>query len=174
LRLAEPQIDIELVASDRTENLLQREADIAVRMYRPTQVDVVTRKLGDLQLGMFAAQSYLDRRGEPGSLDELKQHEVIGYDKNDQMIRGFKEAGYEVTSGFFSFRCDNQVVCWQMVLAGYGIGINQIYIGQAEPGLKQIMAHADLPALPIWLTAHAELKSSRRVRRVYDFLAEHL
>ena len=62
LRRAEPEIEIELVASDRSENLLRREADIAVRMYRPTQTEVFTRKVGDLRLGMFAADSYIARR----------------------------------------------------------------------------------------------------------------
>jgi len=174
LRQAEPEIEIELVASDRTENLLQREADIAVRMYRPTQVDVMTRKVGDLRLGMFAARSYVARRGAPQSFEGFRHHEIVGYDRSDQIIRGFRDAGLDVGRHFFSFRCDNQVVCWRMVVAGYGIGFNQICIGEAEPGVMRIPLGAELPRLPIWLTAHSELKTSHRVRRVFDFLADAL
>lgn len=174
LHQAEPEIEIELVASDRAENLLQREADIAVRMYRPTQTDVFTRKVGDLRIGMFAAHSYVERRGVPQSLEDFRSHDVVGYDRSDQTIQGFRAAGLEVDRRFFSFRCDNQVVCWRMVVAGYGIGFNQIQIGEAEPRVTRLHMDAVLPSLPIWLTAHSELKTSLRVRRVFDFLAEHL
>ena len=174
LHQAEPEIEIELVASDRTENLLQREADIAIRMYRPTQADVVTRKVADLRLGMFAAESYVARRGAPRSFAEFADHDIIGYDRSDQIIRGFREAGLAVGRDFFSFRSDNQVVCWRMVVAGYGIGFNQTSIGETEPRVLRLPVDADLPTLPVWLTAHAELKTSHRVRRVFDFLAEEL
>jgi DNA-binding transcriptional LysR family regulator len=83
VRAAEPEIAIELVASDTTENLLYREADIAVRMYRPRQLDIVTRHIGDLPLGIFGARHYLDRAGRPGSPDDLLSHQFVGYDRNE-------------------------------------------------------------------------------------------
>ncbi len=174
LRQAEPDIDVELVASDRTENLLEREADIAVRMYRPTQADVFARKVGEARIGMFAAHTYLARKGTPEKIEDFKNHDVIGYDRSDQHIQGFRANGLDVARTFFPFRCDNQVVCWQMVVAGYGIGFNQVQIGEAEPRVKRLEVGAVIPHLPIWLVAHSELKTSRRVRRVFDFLAEHL
>jgi len=174
LRQAEPEIDVELVASDRSENLLQREADIAVRMYRPGQGDVITRQVAELSVGMFAAHDYVARRGVPRSLDEFRQHDIIGYDRSDLVIRGFRDAGLEVGRDFFSFRSDDQVVCWRMVVAGYGIGFNQVQIGEAEPRVTRLYADATLPTLPVWLTAHAELRTSARVRRVFNFLADGL
>ncbi len=174
LHAAEPEIQIELVASDRTENLIQREADIAVRMYRPTQSDVIARKVGEMQLGLFAADTYLAARGEPTSIDAFLTHDYIGFDRDEQIIQAFKASGLEVGRDFFPFRCDDQVVCWRMVVAGFGIGTNQIAIGEAEPRVRRILHDAVLPSLPVWLTAHAELKTSRRVRRVYDFLANAL
>tara|TARA_R110001606_G_scaffold172725_4_gene318924 strand:+ start:105 stop:986 length:882 start_codon:yes stop_codon:yes gene_type:complete len=174
LHRAEPEIEIELVSSDRSENLLQREADIAIRMYRPTQADVFTKKVGDLQLAMFAAHDYIARRGAPTTLEEFRGHDVIGYDRSELMLRGFAEVGLQVDRHFFGFRCDSQVVGWQMVIAGFGIGFNQLEIGLAEPAVRRIETDTPMPALPIWLTAHSELKTSRRVRRVFDFLAEAL
>lgn len=174
LRRAEPEIDIELVASDRTENLLQREADIAVRMYRPTQADVVTRQVAELEVAMFAAHDYIARRGAPLAPDAFAGHDFVGYDRNDLVIRGFRAAGLEVGREFFAFRSDNQVAAWQMVVAGFGIGFNQRHIGEAEPRVARLMLDTVLPTLPVWLTAHQELKTSARVRRVYNFLAEAL
>ena len=174
LHQAEPEIVIELVASDRTENLLQREADIAIRMYRPTQTDVFTKKVGDMRLGLFAAPSYIERRGAPRSYIGILDHDFVGYDRNDVMIRGFRAAGVDVDRDFFTFRCDNQVVVWQMVIAGYGLGFNQLKIGHAEPRVVQVELDGVLPELPVWLTSHSELKTSHRVRRVFDFLADQL
>ena len=174
LRTAEPDIDIELVASDCAENLLQREADIAVRMYRPTQSDVITRKVADMQVGMFAAHSYVERHGLPRSFEDFRAHDIVGYDRSDQIIQGFRAAGMEVDRNFFSIRCDNQVVCWHLVVAGCGIGFNQLQVGEREPRVMKIAVDADLPSLPVWLTAHSELRTSQRVRRVFDFLAERL
>jgi len=174
LRRAEPEIDIELVASDQTDNLLLREADIAVRMYRPTQADVITRKVGMVEIGAFATREYLARRGHPTEPGDLAEHDLIGYDRSDQIILGFRELSIDVGRDFFSFRCDNQEVTWRMVKAGYGIGFTRLDVGMAEPGVVRLFEDITMPQLPIWLTAHAELKTSARVRRVYDFLATAL
>jgi len=174
LHRREPEIDIELVASDRTENLLQRDADIAVRMYRPTQADIFTRQVGHLQIGMFAAHDYIEQHGIPETPADLPHHDIIGLDRGDQLLQAFRAGGLTVDRRFFSFRCDNQVVGWRMVVAGFGIGFNAVGVGRAEPRVAQIQLDTALPSLPIWLTAHAELKTSMRVRRVFDFLAAGL
>ncbi len=168
----EPGIEIEVVASNTTENLLQREADIAIRMYRPTQSDVVARKVGEIPVGIFAAAAYVERRGAPRDLADFRDHDIVGYDRDHQIIDGFRRVGLEVDRHFFAFRCDNQVVAWHMVVAGFGLGFNQIQIGEAEPGVVRLLPEADLPSLPVWLAAHEELRSSARVRRVFDFLAD--
>ncbi len=174
LRIAETDIGIELVSSDRSENLLRREADIAVRMYRPEQPDVIAKKLGDLPIGMFAARSYIDRRGMPQTIEDILSHDVVGYDRSTLVIDGFARGGLKVDREFFAFRSDDQVVCWQMVVAGYGIGFNQVSIGEADPRVVRIPLAGELGSLPVWLVAHAELKATPRIRRVYDFLAEQL
>lgn len=174
LREQEPEIDLELTASDQTNNLLRREADIAVRMYRPTQPDVIAKKVGTIRMGMFAGRSYLERRGLPESLEAILDHDVIGFDRSTLIIDGFKQAGIDVDRDFFAFRCDDQVVCWNMVTAGYGIGFNQVQIGEADPRVERIHRVGTVGELPVWLASHIELKTSPRVRRVFDFLSEAL
>lgn len=174
LRSAEPAITIELVATDTTENLLRREADIAVRMYRPTRSDIISQKVGELKMGMFASRSYLARCGMPESLEDVLQHDIIGYDRSTLIIDGFKQVGVKVDRDFFAFRSDDQVVCWEMARAGLGIGFNQVQLGEQHPNMVRIDAAGDVGSLPVWLTAHSELRSNPRVRRVFDFLAERL
>jgi DNA-binding transcriptional LysR family regulator len=174
LRLAHPEIEIELVASDATENLLQREADIAVRMYRPRQVDVITRKVSELSLGVYAANSYLARRGTPREPNDLLAHDIVGYDRDENILRGFAAAGVDVDRHFFVARCDDQVAYWHLVVAGVGIGFSQVRVGDAEPLVSRVLPEFAIAPLPVWLTAHEGLRTNPRVRRVFDFLAERL
>lgn len=173
IRAAEPEIAIELVPSDDTRNLLFREADIAIRMYRPTQLDLVTRHLGNLALGVFAAKTYIARRGLPGP-DNFMDHEFVGYDTNPAIIDGFAQGGITLTRDFFQTRCDDQIAYWNLVRAGCGIGFCQTDIGDAEPDVQRIDAGLPLPDLPVWLTAHEAMRQTPRIRRVWDMLAHHL
>jgi DNA-binding transcriptional LysR family regulator len=174
IRLAEPEIELELNPSDVTENLLFREADIAVRMYRPEQLDVITRKVGTQRFALYASKEYLDRRGRPTGFADIVDHDMIGFDRSDLMIKGMKELGIDVDRSFFKVRCDNQTVYWELVAAGCGIGIAPLNIGGVTPGVEMILPDIPLPDLPIWLTAPEALRTSPRIRRVYDLLAEGL
>lgn len=175
IRTQHPQIDIELIASDETDNLLRREADIAVRMYRPSQLDVITSHCGDLGFGAYAAPSYIARRGMPGpDPQNLMSHDVIGYDKSTLIIDGMRDVGLHVDREFFCFRSDDQVVCWQMVKAGLGIGFNQAAVAEQTPDLVCVSGPEPLGYLPIWLTAHPEVKSTPRIRKVFDVLRTEL
>ncbi len=170
----EPEIELELNPSDDTENLLFREADIAVRMYRPTQLDVITRKVGAQKFGLFASRAYLEARGQPESLEDLFDHDFIGYDRSDLLIQGMREMGMVVDRSYFSIRCDNQTVYWELVRAGAGIGVSAINIGGSDPQVQRLLPDLDLPELPIWLTAHEALRTAPRIRRIYDLLAKGL
>ncbi len=173
LRETHPEIQIELVASDTSENLLFREADIAVRMYRPTQLDVVAKHLGAVRLGLFAAKSYIQKHGMP-TAEDFVQHDIIGYDRNKSMIEGFREAGMEVDHDFFPVRCDNQTVLWELVRAGAGLGFGMERAGCDDPLLTQIDAGIDIPTLDVWLAAHEAVRRSPRVDVVWTILAERL
>jgi DNA-binding transcriptional LysR family regulator len=171
---AEPGLEIELVSSNDTGDLLRREADIAVRMHRPEQADVVARKLGDFRLGLYAARAYTSRHGAPETAADLRAHRFVGYDRSDLILRGFARAGVDVPRNFFRLRTDDQVANWQAVRAGAGIGAMQRAIGDADPAVLRVLPDTELQPMPCWLAAHEELRGSRRVRVVFDFLAERL
>lgn len=170
----EPGIQIDVVATDETDNLLRREADIALRMYQPTQLDVIARKITELELGVFAAHSYLERAGIPQKPQDLIEHDLIGYDRSELIIEGMRKIGFEITRDFFKFRSDDQVVCWHMVLAGFGIGFNQATIGDADPRVRRIARELPIGTIPIWLVSHTGLKTNPRVRYVFDTLYTHI
>lgn len=172
LRRAEPGIDLEVVASDETQNLLRREADIAVRMYRPTQPDITIRKVAEMALGVYASKAYIARCGVLEDIDTLWSHDVIGYDRATMIIDGMRALGIPATRENFAFRCDDQVVCWKMIKAGFGIGFMQVAIGDKDPDLMRLRPDLDLGSLPVWLVVHKEIKTSARVRRVFDHLVQ--
>jgi DNA-binding transcriptional LysR family regulator len=174
LHQLEPDIRIEVVATDETDNLLQREADIALRMYKPTQLDVIAKKVTELELGAYAAAAYLERKGAPIKPLDLLDHDLVGYDRSELIIDGMRQVGVDANRESFAFRSDDQVVCWQMVLAGFGIGFNQVLIGDADPRVRRIASDLPIGRIPVWLTAHNGLRTNARVRRVYDALASEI
>jgi len=174
IRQALPDVQLELVPSDTTENLIFREADIAVRMYCPTQLDVITKHVADQQIETYAASSYLDRVGRPETIEDALKLDLIGFDKNDLIIRLLGDAGTSVTRDFFPLRCDDQAAYWQLVRAGCGIGATQTLIGDADPLVERISAGFHFAPLPVWLAAPEALRTNLRIRAVWDLLADEL
>jgi DNA-binding transcriptional LysR family regulator len=174
LRDAYPGIAIELVPSDSSENLLLREADIAVRMFRPTQLDLITRKLGDIPIVATCHESYLARRGRPDSPEDLLEHDLIGFDRSDLFIQGARELGYDLKRTDFALRTDSQTALWELAKAGLGITFAQGGLVRDTPGMVQLFGNFGPPPLEVWLTTHRELFTSRRIRAIYDLLGEEL
>lgn len=178
--VAYPDIQIEVVASNQISNLLEREADIAIRMIRPTQSSLITRHISDWPMAMYAHKSYLERMTEKApisatySVDELSRHRWVGYDQSDQLIAGFRSAGVIIDRSFFSFRSDNHLVNWQALLSGVGIGVSIQWLAKKHPELIPVMTEQSVPSLPVWLTTHRELKSNKKIRTVFDLLAKAL
>lgn len=172
LREAEPGIQVELVASNALTNLLRREADIAVRLVRPVQTSLVARKLADMPIVAAAHASYLARAGTPRQPTDLLQHTLIGYDRDDLMLRGFAALGVTMRREDFALRTDDQVAYGRLVAAGAGIGFVAAYNLRHWPGVSPLLPMLKIPPLPCWLAVHREIRGSRVVRRVYDFLAQ--
>ena len=170
----EPGIEVEIVASNQVENLLRRDADIAIRMVRPAQNELVARKVTDIPLCACATTSYLVRHGRPTRPGDLANHALVGFDRSDEIIRGFTAFGIPVSRGSFRFRTDNQIVLWEAVRAGNGIGIGQRPLAERDPTLEIVLPSLPLPVLPVWLAMHRDVRTSMRIRRVADFLHEEL
>lgn len=171
---AEPDIEVEIVASNHVQNLLRRDADIAVRMTEPAQLDLVARKIADLPLVACAAHSYLTRKGRPEQPADLLDHELVGFDRGTELIEGFAAMGVTIDRHAFRFRSDNQIVMWEAIRAGNGIGFAQAVLVAREPLVEALLPDLPLPVLPMWLAMHRDVRTSARIRRVADFLYEEL
>lgn len=174
LRETFSQIAIELVPSDAVENLLLREADIAVRMFRPTQLELITKRLGAIPVVCCAHQSYLERRGTPQSLDDLTKYDLIGFDRSDLIIGTARNMGFELKRADFIVRTDSQTAMWELMKAGLGIGFAQLGLVRDTEGMTAVLPGFNVPPLEVWLTTHRELFTSRRIRAIYDRLGEGL
>ncbi|MGY9047715.1 hypothetical protein P775_26910 [Puniceibacterium antarcticum] len=173
LRQAEQSIQIEIVASDTNQNLLRRDADIAIRMAKPTQNALIARKLGDTPLGLFATRSYFDRYGRITSKDDLRHHDLIGLDRNDFLVRAFATYGIDLTREEFSIRTDDVMMNWNLLLAGAGVGVGQLVLARRNDQLEQAEC-IKLSALPVWLVMSEDVRSNARIRRVADFLSAEI
>lgn len=174
MRRTLPDIQIELVSSDAVSNLLRREADIAIRMIRPDQSTLVARRIGHVGMGIFGHRQYLERRGTPRRAEDLLHHELVGNDTLDTIIRGARHLGHELRRESFSLRCDSLMVQWQAVRASYGLGFLGGFQVRGEPDIVQVLPELQIPPLPVWLAVHREIRTSQRIRAVFDFLGEAL
>lgn len=172
MRIALPEVQVELVASNEVTNLLRREADIALRMVQPTQASLVAKRIGKVTLGTYAHRDYLRRRGTPRQPADLMQHDVVGNDRQGDIARGFAAMGFPVERQQFALRTDDLIAYWQVVRSGLGIGFVADYMARTEPDLVALLPMLKLPELPIWLTVHREIRTNQRIRAVYDFLAQ--
>lgn len=166
-RRAHPKIEVELVLSNRNENLLQREADIAIRMVRPTQQQLVARKIGDVPVRLFAHRTYAKRRGLPSTLAELRHHDLIGYDRIPTLFEG---PGLAVSTSDFCLRSDNDLAQLALLRAGAGIGGMQTQMGLRDKSMVPVLHKEIVLPLEMWLVMHEDLRENRRVRRMYDAL----
>jgi DNA-binding transcriptional LysR family regulator len=166
-----PGVVIELSLSNQTENLLRRDADIAIRMGRPTQDALVVRHIGRIALGMYAHQRYLKAHGRPGTMAELTEHALIGFDRETAYIRSMRPAGVPYAREHFALRTDNDLAALAALRAGYGIGICQCGIARRETALLHLFADSFALHMDTWVVMHEDLRRNALMRALYDHLA---
>lgn len=171
---AEPRIALEIEASDAVSDLLRRDADVAVRMVRPSGDDLIATRVGDMPMGAFAAPAYRDRCGLPdGTADAFFRHRLVGYDRSALIVDAMRAGGLDVSRDTFAVRTDDQVVYAALVRAGAGIG----FLPAAHPAshaLVPVPLPIPAPRLPVWLVAHRDLRTNPAVRFVHDRLRDGL
>ena len=174
LQRRHPEIEIELVASNELTNLLRREADIAVRMVRPAQVSLIAKKLGEIEIVAAASRAYLAKAPPLREPADLPAHRLIGFDRDDSIVRGFARLGVPLSRSDFALRTDDQVAYTRLVAEGAGVGFVAAYAIRQWPGVVRLLPELAIPSLPCWLAVHREIRANPLVRSAYDFLAREI
>ena len=175
LRETAPKLEIDIVATNDIRDILRREADIAIRHVRPEQPDLIARLVQDSTAHFYATTSYLDRNGRPKTAKDMATHDFISFGDVNMMIAYMKDKGLNLTSSNFKIGSANGLVAWGLAREGFGLSAMSDDVARATPGMERIdVAGVDAITFPTWLVTHRELHTSRRIRLVFDMLAEFL
>lgn len=174
LRASHPGIHVEIVASNLTSDLRRREADIAIRNFRPEEPDLRARKIRDAEGAFYATPAYIKQIGNPRLPYDLRKADFISVDHSGAFLKHLNAMGFNLTEKNFSIVSQNYLVMWEMVKRGLGIGVFDASVGDTEPLVTRVLPDMEPIPFPIWLVAHQEVSTSRRIRVVFDLLAEEL
>ncbi len=174
LREIAPRLAIDVVAANDIRDLQRREADIAIRHVRPEQPELIARMVREAQAFFYAASSYIDKHGRPETLEELADHDWVGFTDPDSVVNYMVPLGIPLTRENIKVASESGLVSWQLVQQGFGIAPMSDWVGDRTPGLVRLLPGMEPLTFPVWLTTHRELHTSRRIRLVYDLLADYL
>lgn len=169
-----PRLNIEVVAANEIRDLQRREADIAIRHVRPEQPELIARLVTEMKAHFYASSGYLDRRGRPATRSDLAGHEFVGLGDVQRMIGYMEEIGLPLTRQNLRVNSENGIFAWELVRLGFGIAPMPTIIADRTESVERLLPDMEPFVIPVWLTTHRELHSSRRIRLVFDILAEHL
>ena len=175
LRLEHPGIILELVVSNEASDLHRREADIAVRNFSPKQPDLIARKVRDSTAHFYAAPHYIQRAGPFTAAKDLQHAEILGFERGEEMVDMFHNLfGLDVRHDQFTIFTRNHLVQWELCKQGAGVCLMMDEVGAKEPSVNKVFPQLPSISVPIWVVCHRELRTSRRLRLVFDWLAEGL
>jgi DNA-binding transcriptional LysR family regulator len=169
-----PELEIELSVSNQSDNLLRRDADIAVRFFRPNQEDLIAVKVGQTELGLYAHDDYLTAYGMPKNISDVAKHVVSGNDRDPLQLSHFIQGSSSASAVKFRFRTDFFLAREAAAMAGQTISMMFVDIARTKPALKRVLAEQVVLKQEVWLCAHDELRRSARMRLVWECLEREL
>jgi DNA-binding transcriptional LysR family regulator len=173
LREKHPELQVELVLSNRIQDLLQREADIAVRMTRPTQELLIARRIGQVEAGLHATKQYVKRHGAPATTADLWRYALIGFDQPTAFIRAAVKSLPAFQREAFALRADSDLAQLALIRSGAGIGFCQVPIAKRD-GLMRVLRKEFSLQLDTWIAMHEDLRNSPRCRVTFEALVQGL
>ncbi|NKB45083.1 MAG: LysR family transcriptional regulator [Alphaproteobacteria bacterium] len=172
LRAAAPEIDIEVLASNDIRDLKRREADIAIRHARPEQPDLIAKQVQGTVAHFYATQKYFERHGRPESVEDLANAVLVATGDVTTYLGIIQSMGLPLTKANFKYASNSGIVAWELVRQGLGIAIMSQDVAALTPEVEMILPDFDPMPVPIWLVTHRELRTSRRIRVVFDLLSD--
>ena len=174
IRAKYPKIRLRIICSNENQNLIKREADIAIRHSRPDQPDLVAKYIGSFTASLYGASDYLDQAGRPTTTDEISSLDFVGNADPDRLIAPLRQMGIHVDHQNFVLSTEQGAVAWEMVKAGYGVAMQPDMVAKNQDGIEKVFPSLPSPEFPVWLVTHRELKTSPKIRAIFDELANVL
>lgn len=174
LRQHNPGITVEVISSNALSDLRRREADIAIRHVQPDQPDLIARLIGQAEAFFYASRGWVAQHGHPRRAEDAARHAFVGSERDGRYLAFLRQHGVVLTEANFSCYADHTTTHWALVCQGLGIGAMQHDIARATPGVMRVLDDVPPVRFPFWLVTHRELRTSPRIRAVFDFLAEQL
>lgn len=174
LREQAPGIAVEVISSNAFSDLLRREADIAIRHVKPEQPELIARLIREATASFYASEDWVRAHGHPRSADEAAHLPFVGSDRSGQFLSYLRQHGLPLTEANFSCYADHSVPHWALVRQGMGIGVVGDDMVRDTPGIVRVLDDVPPVRFPIWLVTHRELRTSQRIRVVFEALAKGL
>tara|TARA_R110002073_G_scaffold41638_2_gene117526 strand:+ start:20786 stop:21682 length:897 start_codon:yes stop_codon:yes gene_type:complete len=174
LRQLAPEIELDIIASNDVRDLTRREADISIRHARPEQPELIGKLLRPTRAYLYASTGFLDRHGRPKTAADLSRYEFIGFDRDERFLAALQGIGLPLTERNFKLHSASGPVIGELIRYGLGIGVLTEGFAALNPGLERVLPGLPAIDVPVWLVTHRELHTSRRIRLVFDLLAEEL
>ena len=174
LRDVEPALRFEIDDNNDQRDLVHREADVAVRMVRPTQLDLVQRNVGEVKIGLYAHRSWIEHHGHPNDVAELGERgALLGFDRDPLLERLWSAHFPDLHAGSFALRCDNEATLLAALRAGVGVGACHRPVAARDADLVPVLPEWTA-ALGMWVVTHADLRHDPRTSRVFEHLCRGL
>ena len=174
IRQKAPDLTVEIVAKNDISDLQRREADIALRNAPPEGDTLIARKIAEDYGYLFSTEDYAEKLGDLRDEGNLQRASFIGMEHNDRLISGLNEMGLGVTAQNFPYQTSDHLVHWEMAKQGLGVGIVPVWLGDSTRDMARVDCGLEPIAYPVWLVAHKELQTSRKIRLVFDLLASEV
>jgi len=174
IRLAYPEIQIEIVSSNEVQDLPRREADIAIRNVEPTNPDLYVKRLRTTRGNLYGATAYLDRIGRPATIKDFSARTTFLGDTSGRVLQMLSAMGVPLAPGQFSIVANSGVAIWELVKRGVGLAVMFKDLADITPEVEVVLPDEITVDIPVWLVAHRELKTNARIRAIFDLLSEEL
>jgi len=174
IRREAPQVTVTIVSCNSLSDLRRREADIAIRHVRPGEDGLIGKLVHESTAHFYASPSWIARNGRPASVKDISPGDLIGFEETERFAGFMRDLGVRMTEDGFRLVSENSVVVWEMVKRGLGIALMSREIARRTDGVVDLFPEFEPPRFPVWLVTHRELHTSRRIRLVFEILAEEL
>ncbi len=167
-----PEVNIDVVITNKASSISKREADIALCMFRPIQIDLVAKRLCNMPLGFYAHDDYINLHGIPESYEDIKNHTIIGFDESLEFIEGAKSINHQFVRDDFKIRTDNLIMQINLARNAAGIVVSHKNIMKNYADMQEILKFISLPALPLWLVCHVDSQYNAKIREFRRFIVD--